>query len=70
MPRCRRIFKQIFYFTIKVSKVAKIRNRYKQVPHLTQDTNGKVMSTQKRSENFDRLQMQTFFVIGALKVLI
>ena len=24
---------------IKVSKVAKIRNRYNQVPHLTQDTN-------------------------------
>ena len=27
---------------IKVSKGAKIRNRYNQVPHLTQDTNGKV----------------------------
>ena len=26
----------------KVRKVAKIRNRYNQVPHLTQDTNGKV----------------------------
>ena len=26
----------------KVSKVAKIRNRYNQVPHLTEDTNGKV----------------------------
>ena len=26
----------------KVSKGAKIRNRYNQVPHLTQDTNGKV----------------------------
>ena len=25
-----------------VSKGAKIRNRYNQVPHLTQDTNGKV----------------------------
>ena len=25
----------------KVSKVAKIRKRYNQVPHLTQDTNGK-----------------------------
>ena len=24
---------------LKVSKVAKIRNRYNQVPHLTQDTN-------------------------------
>ena len=28
----------------KVSKGAKIRNRYNQVPHLTQDTNGKVTS--------------------------
>ena len=26
---------------IEVSKGAKIRNRYNQVPHLTQDTNGK-----------------------------
>ena len=26
--------------TVKVSKGAKIRNRYNQVPHLTQDTNG------------------------------
>ena len=27
---------------VKVSNGAKIRNRYNQVPHLTQDTNGKV----------------------------
>ena len=33
--------------TAKVSKVAKIRNRYNQVPHLTQDTNGKVTNSQK-----------------------
>ena len=32
---------------IKVSKVAKIRNRYNQVPHLTKDTNGKVTNSQK-----------------------
>ena len=32
---------------IRVSKVAKIRNRYNQVPHLTQDTNGKVKNSQK-----------------------
>ena len=31
---------------MKVSKGAKIRNRYNQVPHLTQDTNGKVTSSQ------------------------
>ena len=32
---------------IKVSNGAKIRNRYNQVPQLTQDTNGKVTNSQK-----------------------
>ena len=32
----------IFY---KLSKGAKIRNRYNQVPHLTQDANGKVTNS-------------------------
>ena len=38
---------------IKVSKVAKIRNRYNQVPHLTQDTNGKVTNSHinRRAQN-------------------
>ena len=31
---------------IKVSKGAKIRYRYNQVPHLTQDTNGKMTNSQ------------------------
>ena len=31
----------------KVSKGAKIRNRYNQVPHLTQNTNGKVTNSQQ-----------------------
>ena len=31
----------------KVSKGAKIRNRYNQVPHLTQNTNGKVTHSQQ-----------------------
>ena len=31
----------------KSNKVAKIRNRYNQVPHLNQDTNGKVTNSQK-----------------------
>ena len=31
---------------IKVRKRAKIRNRYNQAPHLTQDTNGKVTASQ------------------------
>ena len=32
----------LVYFIVKVSKGAKIRNQYNQVPHLTQDTNRKV----------------------------
>ena len=35
----------------KVSKGAKIRNRYNQVPHLTQDTNGKVTNSQLDAKN-------------------
>ena len=31
---------------LKISKGVKIRNRYNQVPHLTQDTNGKVTKSQ------------------------
>ena len=31
---------------LKVSKGAKIRNGYNQVPHLTQDTNGKMTNSQ------------------------
>ena len=41
--------KKLFYdllIIIKVSKGAKIRNRYNQVPHLTQDTNGKLTNSQ------------------------
>ena len=36
---------------VKVSKGAKIRNRYNQVPHLTQDTNGKVTNTHLDTTN-------------------
>ena len=35
----------------QVSKGAKIRNRYYQVPHLTQDTNGKVTNSQPDTTN-------------------
>ena len=35
----------------KVSKGAKIRNRFNQVPHLTQDTNGKVTKSQLDTTN-------------------
>ena len=36
------------------NKVAKIRNRYNQVPHLTQDTNGKVTNSQKTPQTRDK----------------
>ena len=36
----------IVQLLVKVSKGAKIRNRYNQVTHLTQDTNGKVANSQ------------------------
>ena len=35
----------------KVSKGAKIRNLYNQVPHLTQDTNGKVTNSHLDTTN-------------------
>ena len=35
----------------KVSKGAKIKNQYNQVPHLTQDTNGKVTNSQLDATN-------------------
>ena len=39
------------YSITKVSKGAKIRNRYNQVPYLTQDTNGKVTNSQLDTTN-------------------
>ena len=39
------------YIAFEVSKGAKIRNRYNQVPHLTQDTNGKVKNSQLDTTN-------------------
>ena len=36
---------------IKVSKGAKIRNQNNQIPHLTQDTNGKVTNSQLDTTN-------------------
>ena len=45
----------IYHMTLsilwKVSKGAKIRNQYNQVPHLTQDTNGKVTNSQLDTTN-------------------
>ena len=38
-------------YPFKVSKGAKIRNRYNQVPHLTQETNVKVINSQLDTTN-------------------
>ena len=40
-----------FIYIMEVSKGAKIRNRYNQVTHLTQDTNGKVTISQLDNTN-------------------
>ena len=42
---------QNYQYSGKVSKGAKIRNRYNQVPYLTQDTNGKVTNSQIDTTN-------------------
>ena len=44
---------------INVSKGAKIRNRYNQVPHLTQETNRKVTNSQLDTTN-DRQEVSLF----------
>ena len=42
---------QNLIYDMKVSKGAKIRKRYNQVPHLTQDTKGKVSNPQLDTTN-------------------
>ena len=44
-------YRCLFRHKIKVRKGAKIRNRYNQVPHLTQDANGKVINLQLDTTN-------------------
>ena len=44
-------FPHVIQWRYKVSKGAKIRNRYNQVPHLTQDTNGKVTNSKLDTTN-------------------
>ena len=45
------MFVNLSSILIKERKGAKIRNRYNQVPHLTQDTNGKVTNSQLDTTN-------------------
>ena len=55
-------------FTILRSKGAKIRNRYNQVSHLTQDTNGKVTNSQLDTTNEN--QEVSYFPAGDPKAQI
>ena len=45
-----------------VSNCAKIKNRYKQVPHLNKDTNGKVTNSQLDSTN-ERQEVSPFLAV-------
>ena len=45
------IIRKCQIFVSKVSKGAKIRNRYNQAPHLTQDTNEKVTNSRLDTTN-------------------
>ena len=51
-----------FLRQIKVSNGAKIRNRYNQVPHLTQDTKGKDTNSQKTPQT--RAKRSALFPAG------
>ena len=44
-------YNQNYPFLVQISKGAKIRNRYNQVPHLTQENNGKVTNSQLDTAN-------------------
>ena len=52
----------------KVSNGAKIRNRYNQVPHLTQDTNGKTNSATVYVPMFSNTRTQQMRVVPKEKV--
>ena len=53
----------------KVSKVAKIRNRYNQVPHLTKDTNGKVTNSQKTPQTPLVIRREELSVRQAIRIM-
>ena len=61
-------FFQKTHMLFRISKGAKIRNRYNQVPHLTQDTNQKV--TQSQPDTTNESQEVSPFPAGDQKVLI
>ena len=73
IPFLMYIKKNRCFVRMKESKGAKIRNRYNQVPHMTQDTNGKVINSQqtpqtraKRSALSQQMQILYFFMLSGL----
>ena len=53
----------MFVSLMKVSKGAKIRNRYNPVPHQTQDTNGKMTNSQLDTTN-ESQEVSSFLPAG------
>ena len=53
-----------YFAKIEVSKGAKIRSRYNQVPHLTKDTNGKVTNSQLHVDTTNESQEVSPFPAG------
>ena len=58
---CYRLM-SFFLDTVKVSKGAKIRSRFNQVPHLTQDTNGNVTNSQLDTTNKSQEVSPSLFI--------
>ena len=54
--------KNLVFIANKVRKMSKIRNRYNQAQHLTQDTNGKVTTSQL--DNINESQEVSTFPAG------
>ena len=55
-PKALKLVRNGNFSILKVSNGAKIRNRYNQVPHLTQDTNGKVTTHSRHHKREPRGQ--------------
>ena len=53
-------FKLFMLMILRLSKGTKIRNRYNQVPHLTQDTKGKVTNLQLDTTNESQEEVSPF----------
>ena len=59
-PQLQRPARKLKFAGSKLSKGAKIRNQYNQVPHLTQDTNGKVSWASRNTQKVCKSRYNTF----------